>query len=88
MATDKIAVPAGETANVNRGSITGEKHTPTQDASRHQDDQIANAEDDIELNDTKPGETEPVENIFSQGGKNYRTLGRWDTVFGMYPILS
>lgn len=23
----------------------------------------------------------PVQNIFSQGGKNYRTLSRWDTVF-------
>lgn len=88
MATDNIAVPAGETTNVNSRSVAAEKHQPTQDSLRHQDDQIVTAEDDIELNDTKPGETEPVENIFSQGGKNYRTLSRWDTVFGKYPILS
>ncbi|KAH8686424.1 transmembrane amino acid transporter protein-domain-containing protein [Ilyonectria robusta] len=81
MATDNIAVPAGETTNVNSRSVAAEKHQPTQDSLRHQDDQIVTAEDDIELNDTKPGETEPVENIFSQGGKNYRTLSRWDTVF-------
>lgn len=88
MATDNIAMPAGETANVNSGSVAAEKHHPIQDSSRHQDDQIVTAEDDVELNDTKPGETAPVENIFNQGGKNYRTLGRWDTVFGMYSVRS
>ncbi|KAM0273162.1 hypothetical protein ACHAQH_008453 [Verticillium albo-atrum] len=27
------------------------------------------------------GDDEPPTNIFNQGGENYRTLGRWDTVF-------
>lgn len=30
---------------------------------------------------SKPEDVPPAQNIFSQGGKNYRTLTRWDTVF-------
>lgn len=38
------------------------------------------------VNDVKTSHTEPIENtnIFEQGGKSYRTLGRWDTIFVLF----
>ncbi|CAM1501256.1 Fc.00g104180.m01.CDS01 [Cosmosporella sp. VM-42] len=36
--------------------------------------------------DLQSGSAEPVkgDNIFTQGGKNYRTFGRWDTIFCLF----
>ncbi|CAF3457478.1 hypothetical protein SNK03_005510 [Fusarium graminearum] len=41
---------------------------------------INDANDDIMASKEQHSD-EPVQNIFNQGGKNYRTLGKWDTVF-------
>ncbi|KAJ4256132.1 hypothetical protein NW762_009208 [Fusarium torreyae] len=44
-------------------------------------DEINTIDDGGDIMDTKEKSDEPVQNIFNQGGKNYRTLGKWDTVF-------
>ncbi|KAF5013378.1 hypothetical protein FDECE_625 [Fusarium decemcellulare] len=44
-------------------------------------DDITAANEGGDIMVSKEQSDEPVENIFNQGGKNYRTLGRWDTVF-------
>lgn len=44
-------------------------------------DEINTINDGGDIMDSKEQSDEPVQNIFNQGGKNYRTLGKWDTVF-------
>ncbi|UPK95309.1 hypothetical protein LCI18_006244 [Fusarium solani-melongenae] len=44
-------------------------------------DDINTVNEGGDIMETKEQSDEPVQNIFNQGGKNYRTLGRWDTVF-------
>ncbi|KAF9761044.1 hypothetical protein IL306_003985 [Fusarium sp. DS 682] len=44
-------------------------------------DEINTINDGGDMMDPKEKSDEPVQNIFNQGGKNYRTLGKWDTVF-------
>ncbi|KAF5023524.1 hypothetical protein F66182_4391 [Fusarium sp. NRRL 66182] len=45
-------------------------------------DEINNVDDGGDMLDPKEKQSdEPVANIFNQGGKNYRTLSKWDTVF-------
>lgn len=45
------------------------------------EDEINTINDGGDIMDSKEQSDEPVQNIFNQGGKNYRTLGKWDTVF-------
>ncbi|KAK7417432.1 hypothetical protein QQX98_004551 [Neonectria punicea] len=81
MAVENNASKAAEEGlDLNNESVPVEKpQLPNSKPPRG--DQITHADDDIEQADTKIEEVAPAENIFSQGGKNYRTLGKWDTVF-------
>ncbi|KAF4982181.1 hypothetical protein FZEAL_2159 [Fusarium zealandicum] len=60
-----------------------ENPAPEQDrvSLRGTGDEINNAALDNDIMESKEQSDEPVQNIFNQGGKNYRTLGKWDTVF-------
>ncbi|KAH7136817.1 transmembrane amino acid transporter protein-domain-containing protein [Dactylonectria estremocensis] len=76
MAENTIPLQAREVSSTSSQSPTPEK-TKTSTTQ----DEITNSQDEVELAILKPQDGGPPPNIFSQGGKNYRTLGRWDTVF-------
>ncbi|KAI9035577.1 uncharacterized protein KD926_003237 [Aspergillus affinis] len=46
-------------------------------------DPIDVEQDDATVFSDEKHDDQPPQNIFSQGGKDYRTLGRWDTVFAL-----
>ncbi|KAH7126047.1 amino acid transporter [Dactylonectria macrodidyma] len=73
----------GEVSGISSRPLGGEKSQAsiTEEPLRQQDGDITNSQDDAEQAEVKSEESGPPPNIFSQGGKNYRTLGRWDTVF-------
>ncbi|KAK7408131.1 hypothetical protein QQX98_009722 [Neonectria punicea] len=56
----------------------------TDQAKKHMPEPSHKSPEDFQIMPAETAETADNTNIFSQGGKNYRTLGRWDTVLILF----